>query len=250
MNVAPSRAQANEKGLRMGVSVVAMEGWMGRARGQLPANLAARGCTDPAVLRAMLRVPRDWFLADELREEAYLERSLPIGEGQRIASPGLVARTLQLLSLQPHERMLELGTGSGYSAAVASHLAREVYTVERNANLARQATCFLGRAGFRNVHVRPGEGADAWADAGPFDAISVSFSAPSLVRPLLARLRIGGRLVMAMGNTGVSDALLLVTRTPDGFVENPLLETRFGPSIAVLPPAQSAAGFPYARPCA
>jgi protein-L-isoaspartate(D-aspartate) O-methyltransferase len=196
----------------------------------------------------MLRVSRDSFLAEELREEAYLERSLPIGEGQRIASPGMVARTLELLSLQPHERMLELGTGSGYSAAVASHLVREVYTVERNANLARQAACFLGRAGFRNVHVRQGEGADAWAEAGLFDAISITFSAPSLVRPLLARLRLGGRLVMAMGNTGVSDALLLVTRTPDGFVENSVLGTRLGPSVAVLSPVESVR--PYARPCA
>lgn len=235
----------------MGVSVVAMESWAGRARGHLSASLAARGCTDPAVLRAMLQVPREAFLAEELREEAFLERALPIGEGQRMASPATVARTLQLLALQPEERLLEIGTGSGYAAAVASQIAREVYTVERNANLARQAACYLGRAGYRNVHVRHGEGIAGWPEAGPFDAISVTFSAPALIRPLLAQLRLGGRLVMAMGNSGVADALLLVTRTPGGFVEDPVLGTRLGPSVMVHSLASPVArALPYPRSCA
>src|SRR5690606_17935451 len=112
-------------------------------RGEMVATLAATGCSDADVLRAMSRVRRETFLADELREEAYLERSLPIGEGQRMASPSLVARTLQLLAPRPEDKLLEIGTGSGYAAAVASHLAREVYSIERNANLARAAACFL-----------------------------------------------------------------------------------------------------------
>lgn len=234
----------------MGVSVVAMGGRVGRGR-SLTSALAAAGCTDPAVLRAMSRVPRQDFLAEELREEAYLERSLPIGEGQRIAAPSLVARTLQLLSLGPQDKLLEIGTGSGYSAAVASHLARDVYTVERNANLARAASCFLGRLGYRNIHVRHGEGVDGWAEHGPFDAISVTFPAPSLIRPLVQQLTLGGKLVMAMGHSGINDALLLVTRTVDGFVENSVLGARPGPSIAPYPlAAGSQQATPYPRSCA
>lgn len=227
-----------------------MEGRAGRVR-NLPTALALAGCTDPAVLRAMSRVPREDFLAEELREEAYLERSLPIGEGQRIASPALVARTLQLLALGPNDKLLEIGTGSGYSAAVAAELAGDVSTVERNANLARTASCFLGRLGYHNLHVRHGEGADGWPERGPFDAISVTFPAPSLIRPLVRQLTLGGRLVMAMGNTGVGDALLLVTRTAGGFVEDSVLGTRLGPSIAVHPLAAASNGSaPYPRSCA
>lgn len=199
------------------------------------AALSATGCSEPEVLRAMSRVPRETFLADELREEAYLERSLPIGEGERMASPSLVARTLQLLALRPEDKLLEIGTGSGYAAAVASHLARQVYTLERNANLARAAACFLRRAGFGNIHVRHGDGQDGWRTAAPFDAISVTFPAPSLVQTLLEQLGVGGRLVMALGSSGVSDPLLLVTRTAAGFVEDAVSPARPGLLVSPAP---------------
>lgn len=236
----------------MGVSIVTIDGWTGRARNQLSAALLGAGCTDPAVLRAMARVPREKFLAEELREEAYLERALPIGEGQHIASASMVARTLQLLAPTAKDRILEIGTGTGYSAAVTSLVAGEVYTVERNANLARAAGCFLGRCGYKNVHVRQGEGAEGWREAGPFDAVSVTFSAPSLVRPLLQQLKVGGRLVMAMGNPEVMDALLLVTRTPSAFLEDSMLGLRSGPAVSVHPLAAAprAMALPYPRPCA
>src|SRR5690606_41510016 len=120
----------------LGGSVVRLGGRGGRGMSRTGA-LAAAGCTVPAVLRAVSRVPSQDFLAEELREEAYLERSLPIGEGQRIAAPSLVARTLRLLSLGPQDKLLEIGTGSGYSAAVASHLVRAVHNVESHANRAR-----------------------------------------------------------------------------------------------------------------
>jgi protein-L-isoaspartate(D-aspartate) O-methyltransferase len=220
-------------GQSMGVSVVAIDGRMNRQRCEISSTLIASGCLNGSVLQAMLRVPRESFVAEELRDEAYLDQSLPIGEGQRVASPSLVARTLELLALGPQDRLLEIGTGSGYSAAVASHVAAEVYTVESNGNLARAANCFLGRAGYRNVHVCQGDGAQGWRGAGPFDAISVTFSEPALIRPLLEQLTLGGRLVMAVGGVDSGDALLLVTRTAGGFVEKAVLGARVGTPFAL-----------------
>lgn len=239
------------KGVAMRRAVVAIDRRTGREQAEMVSALAAAGCTDPDVLRAMGRVPRETFLADELREEAYLERSLPIGEGQHMASPALVARTLQLLALRPGDKFLEIGTGSGYAVAVASHLAEQVYTVESNANLARAAACFLRRAGYGNIRVRHGDGQDGWRSAAPFDAISITFPAPSLVQPLLEQLAEGGRLVMALGTSGVSDPLLLVTRTPTGFVEGAVGVDR--PGLSAASPASLSgvrATRPWSRTCA
>ena len=166
-----------------------------------------------------------------------------------MASPSLVARTLQLLAPRPEDKLLEIGTGSGYAAAVASHLAREVYTIERNANLARAAACFLRRAGYGNIHVRHGDGQDGWRSAAPFDAISITFPAPSLVQPLLEQLEVGGRLVMALGTSGVSDPLLLVTRTAAGFVEDAVGPARPGQLVSA-PLSGLRQVLPRSRTCA
>lgn len=236
----------------MGLPVVATsEGWAENDSETEATLLAVNGCDDSAVLTAMARVRRELFVAEELQSEAHLDRALPIGEGQYMASPSLVARTLQLLALTPGDRLLEIGTGSGYSAAVAAHLAREVYTVERNANLARAARCFLGRLGYGKVFVKHGDGADGWPEAGPFDAISVTVSDPSLIQPLLQQLNVGGRLVMTMGDSAASDALLLVTRTHSGFVEDSARNPRrVGPSIRSLSAVSAASAVRYPLSCA
>jgi len=162
-------------------------------------QLAERGIREVRVLDAMSRVPRHEFVPETLRQEAYEDHPLPIGEGQTISQPYIVAAMLEHLALQATDRVLEVGTGSGYVTALLSLLCAEVYSVERHAQLAALAESTLHRLGYRNMKIRVGDGRQGWPEYAPFDAILVSAATPEMPPPLFAQLREGRRLVVPVG---------------------------------------------------
>ena len=165
-------------------------------------QIAARGVKNPRVLRALRSVPRHEFIPLESRVLAYADRPLPIGFGQTISQPYIVAFMTEQLDPQPAHRVLEIGTGSGYQAAVLSTLVADVYTIEIVEPLARRAAADLDRLGYRNVHVRAGDGHRGWPDAAPFDAIIVTCAPDHVPAPLVAQLKEGGRMVIPVGDYG------------------------------------------------
>ncbi len=163
-------------------------------------QLSARDIHDPRVLEAMYQVPRHVFVPQEVRHMAYADGPLPIGSGQTISQPYVVAYMTQLLELEGIERVLEIGTGSGYQAAVLAYLAREVHTVERHSDLAAQAAETLHRLGLRNVFVHIGDGTLGLPQRAPYDAVLVTAAAPAPPAALLEQLAPGGRLVIPVGD--------------------------------------------------
>jgi protein-L-isoaspartate(D-aspartate) O-methyltransferase len=163
-------------------------------------QLARRGIRDSRLLAAMRRVPRHRFAPESLRAEAYADYPLPIGEGQTISQPYIVARMTELLSLEGRERVLEIGTGSGYQTAVLAELASEVYTIEYLPALAARATRTLLALGYMRVHVRTGDGTLGWPEEAPFDRIVVTAAGPGIPPPLVDQLVEGGRLVIPVGS--------------------------------------------------
>jgi protein-L-isoaspartate(D-aspartate) O-methyltransferase len=176
-------------------------------------QIKRRGISDPAVLAAVESVPREAFLPPELAEFAYLDRALPIEKGQTISQPYIVALMTEALQLKPQDRVLEVGTGSGYAAAILAKVAREVYTIERHAELAEQAARRLQEQGHDNVHVLHADGTLGWPEHAPYDAIVVAAGGPDVPRPLLDQLTIGGRLVIPVGEEKTLQSLVRVTRT-------------------------------------
>jgi protein-L-isoaspartate(D-aspartate) O-methyltransferase len=170
------------------------------ARDRLVDYLAARGIGDARVLAALRAVPRHLFVPEAWRAEAYEDRALPIEEGQTISQPFVVATMTELAALRPTDRVLEVGTGSGYQAAILASLADEVYTIEIVTPLARSAEERLRRLGYKNVHVRAGDGYRGWPEAAPFDAIVVTAAPPAVPPPLQDQLAPGGRLVIPVGD--------------------------------------------------
>lgn len=179
-------------------------------------QIADRGVRDPRVLEAMLRVPRHLFVPEDLRYRAYDDSPLPIGEGQTISQPYMVAWMTELLKVEEDDKVLEIGTGSGYQAAILCELAEEVLSIEKNANLAREAGERLRSLGYKNVRVRVGDGTLGWPEEAPFDGIIVTAGAPSIPQPLLEQLADGGRLVIPVGSTGMQ-MLTLVRRKGNRF---------------------------------
>ena len=175
-------------------------------------QLVARGITDPLVLQAMREVPRERFVPASMVDRAYHDGPLPIGHGQTISQPYIVAAMTAAARLKPGVRVLEIGTGSGYGAAVLSRIAAEVYTVERVSALAADASARLSRMGYANVHVREGDGTLGWPEHAPYDAILVTASGPRAPEALLEQLAVGGRLVMPVG-VSLAQRLVRVTRT-------------------------------------
>lgn len=162
-------------------------------------QLASRTIRDPRVLSAMRSVPRELFVPPEHRLLAYADGPLPIGQGQTISQPFIVALMSQLLELQGEENVLEVGTGSGYQAAVLAHLAKSVHTIERHASLARSAERVFSQLGLENIHTHIGDGTWGYPEAAPFNGIIVTAAAPKVPHPLLEQLADGGRLVIPVG---------------------------------------------------
>lgn len=192
-------------------------------------QIRARGIKDPRVLAAMLKVKRHLFVPSDKRHLAYEDFPLPIGEGQTISQPYIVALMTELLALKGTEKILEIGTGSGYQAAILAELAREVYTIEIMEPLARQSEGLLKELNYRNIRVKNGDGFLGWPEFSPFDRIIVTCAPGKIPPPLLEQLAEGGRLVIPVG-TYWQD-LKLVRKTKDGFKEEDILSVRFVPML-------------------
>lgn len=194
-------------------------------------HIRARGVESAAVLSAMLAVPREAFVPEELQDRAYDDAALPIPNGQTISQPYIVAFMTAALKLQPGDRVLEIGTGSGYAAAVLSRIAGEVYTVERHESLEAKAKERLEMLGYGNVRVRHGDGTLGWPEYAPYDAITVAAGGPQVPETLCLQLKVGGRLVMPRGDSRVEQRLVRVTRLEDRFEEESLASVSFVPLI-------------------
>jgi len=221
----------------------------------IDSELREYGIKNEAVLRAMREVPREEFVSDEMREFAYLNVALPINSGQTISQPYIVALMAEVLAIAPGDRVLEIGTGSGYAAAVLSRLAKDVYTVERLGDLAKSARSILERLGYTNIHVLHGDGTLGWPEEAPFDAIVVAAGGPQFPPALLQQLRIGGRMVIPVGEEAHAQRLILmIRRGTDDFEQRDLGGVRF---VSLIGKAgwhvdddddKSMAAFPRARP--
>lgn len=197
-------------------------------------QIESRGVTDAAVLAAMRTVPREAFVPLALIDHAFADRPLPIGEGQTISQPFVVALMVEALALRGDgtERVLEVGGGSGYAAAVIGAIAAEVWTIERHGPLADQARAALEAAGIGNVHVIQGDGTRGCPDAAPFDAIVVAAGGPSVPETLRRQLRVGGRMVIPVGPAQRLQTLLRITRTGENtFEQEEMGDVAFVPLI-------------------
>lgn len=193
-------------------------------------QIANRGITSPRVLRAFLEVPRQDFVPEKQRVHAHQDNPLPIGLGQTISQPYIAAYMTDLLQLSGSERVLEIGTGSGYQAAILGFLASEVHTIERHASLAKKADHLLQNLGYENVQVHQGDGTRGLAKFAPYQAIMVTAAAPDVPMPLLGQLVEGGRLVMPVGNRG-GQMLLLYKRVGNKYHRQELTPVAFVPLI-------------------
>jgi protein-L-isoaspartate(D-aspartate) O-methyltransferase len=192
-------------------------------------QIAARGVKDPRVLAALGKIPRHLFIPEANRGFAYEDEPVPIGDGQTISQPYIVAFMTEALRLKGGERVLEIGTGSGYQTAVLAEIAAEVFTVEIVAELAERARARLAGMGYANIRYRIGNGASGWREFAPYDAI-LAGAAPAAVPPALKeQLKVGGRLVLPVG-TGPQE-LWRIVRRPEGFREEPLMGVRFVPLV-------------------
>lgn len=189
-----------------------------------------KGVRDPLVLNAMLAVPRHLFVEEAFQSQAYSDFSLPIGEKQTISQPYIVGKMTECLLLKGGERVLEVGTGSGYQAAVLSQIASRVYSVERHPALARRARKVLDQTGCNNVHIKVTDGTFGWEEQAPFDAIIVTAGSPSVPGKYLDQLTSTGRLVIPVGEKG-SQILKRIIRNGSQFYEENILDCRFVPLV-------------------
>lgn len=200
-------------------------------RKQMVELLSRRGVSDPAVLAACRKVPREKFIDPNLREFAYGDHPLPIAEDQTISQPYIVALMAEALKLKPGDRVLEVGTGSGYAAAVLAEVAGEVFTIERYESLAKVAAERLRKLGYNNVHVTSGDGTLGWAEHSPYDAIVVAAGGPSVPRELMHQLKVGGRLLIPVGDARDQELLLVTRQSETGFTQTDLGRVRFVPLV-------------------
>ena len=200
-------------------------------RRMVETQLRARGITDSATLNAMAKVPREKFVPEEYRDSAYDDSPQPIGYGQTISQPYMVARMTELLELDDTSKALEIGTGCGYQTAVLAEIAGEVFSIEVVYELMSSARDRLRELGYTNVRIRSGDGARGWPEEGPFDGIIVTAAAPGAAPPaLLDQLADGGRLVIPRGVR--TQKLYRVTRNKQDFIEEELFPVRFVPLIS------------------
>ena len=205
----------------------ALDRWTEARMDMIRDQIEARGVRDRRVIEALRRVPRHEFVPLEEREDAYVDGPLPIGEGQTISQPYIVALMTELAELGPRDRVLEVGTGSGYQAAVLAEIAGEVFSIEILPSLGRKAAKDLARTGYGQVQLRIGDGYDGWPEAAPFDAILITAAPEEIPQPLLDQLAMGGRLVAPVGE--VNQELVRIVRTHDGFRREPGIPVRFVP---------------------
>jgi protein-L-isoaspartate(D-aspartate) O-methyltransferase len=213
----------------MGAGGLGGDGY-GGYRAQLVEVLRKKGIRDLAVLRAVAQVPRHLFVPESVRHRAYEDAPLPIGSGQTISQPFVQARYIEAVGLTGREKVLEIGTGSGYQTALLSMVAEAVFSVERIAGLAQKARAALDQAGVRNVSVMVGDGTHGWRPYAPYDAILVSAASPDIPRPLVEQLTPSGRLVIPLGELE-SQTLTLVQREGDGIRTSTIGDVRFVPLL-------------------
>jgi protein-L-isoaspartate(D-aspartate) O-methyltransferase len=195
-------------------------------------HLIGRGIKNDAVLAAMMTVPREEFVAEQLRVSAYEDHPLPIEAGQTISQPYIVAYMTERLELSAEDRVLEIGTGSGYAAAILSRIVHTVYTVEHFGNLARKAVQRFEKLGYTNIHVLDADGTLGWPEHAPYDAIVVTAGAPEVPAPLLEQLAEGGRLVIPVGDNAYLQNLVRVRRRSDtDYSREVLCAVRFVPLV-------------------
>lgn len=201
--------------------------WGFLRRRMVAEQLEARDVDDARVLGAMRTVPRHLFVPEAVRDRAYDDRPLDIGSSQTISQPYIVGLMSQLAEVAPPCKVLEVGTGSGYQAAVLAEMGCEVWTIEIVASLARRSTELLARRGYDRVHVRHGDGYRGWPEHAPFDAIVITAAPPRIPEPLKQQLKVGGRMVVPVGDS--HQELVVVVRTKDGFEQSPVIAVRFVP---------------------
>jgi len=189
-------------------------------------QLKPRGIRDERVLAAMAKVPREEFVPENLRAQSYSDSALPIGHDQTISQPFIVAFMTEQLRPQPNDRVLEIGTGSGYQAAVLANLVKDIYTIEIVEPLAKDASARLARLGYSNAHVKNADGYQGWPEVAPFDAIIVTCAPDKVPQPLTQQLKDGGRMIIPVGN-GIDQQLHLLEKQNGQLAERVILPVRF-----------------------
>ena len=194
-------------------------------------QLKERGIEDPLVLNAMQTVPREAFVPEDLKDQAYNDNPLPIGYDQTISQPYIVAFMTQALGLQPEYRVLEIGTGSGYQAAILSRICREVYTVEIIKELASHAGEIFEKHLYNNIHIKIGDGHQGWPEKSPFDAIIVTAAGPDIPNTLTRQLKVGGKMILPLKRSNYEQTLVLITKIDvnDNIIQKELLPVMFVP---------------------
>lgn len=192
-------------------------------------QIEARGINNPLILEAMRNVPRHQLVPKNQRDNAYTDRPLAIGDGQTISQPYIVAYMTNLLDPKKGMKVLEIGTGSGYQAAVLAEIASEVYTVEIIEKLGYKAKKDLQEMGYENIHIKIGDGYAGWEEHAPFDAILVTAAAPEIPQPLIDQLKVGGRMIIPVGPVAQTQELVMVEKTKDKIKTKNVLPVRFVP---------------------
>lgn len=203
--------------------------WKGEAKMMVNTQIVSRGVEDGRVINAMKKTPRHRFVPKKIEKMAYSDRPLPIGEGQTISQPYIVALMTELLELKGKEKVLEIGTGSGYQAAILSQLAGECYSIEIVETLAYSAKAILKQLGYDNVLVKWGDGYQGWPEHAPFDRIIITAAPEEIPQKLITQLKVGGRMVLPVGKW--NQELILITKDINGIKKESIIPVRFVPMV-------------------
>jgi protein-L-isoaspartate(D-aspartate) O-methyltransferase len=194
-------------------------------------QIMARGIGDPRVLEAMRKVPRHLFVPEKYRAFSYRDHPLPIGQGQTISQPYIVAFMTEALDLKPDEKVLEIGTGSGYQAAILAELVKEVYTIEIVEKLGKRAQRTLEILGYKNIHVKIGDGYKGWPEKAPFDAVIVTCAPEQIPEALVQQLNDGGRMIIPVGKAGAIQELVRAVKKKGKLKKKEVMRVRFVPMV-------------------